>query len=131
MLAAAIPVWERLRQRWCASNKSLKNPAEALIPPNLAAVGDKLKDEALAEAVNGGMKKRRLPWLAVHMPRFQHSEAERSALLATFISHDRVPDDAPDSAVARTDAAQAHLAAGIRRGESPGRRAKTRRSARV
>ena len=62
----------------------------------------------MAEAVNGGMKKRRLPWLAVHMPRFQHSDAERSALLAAFISHDRVPDDAPESAVARTEAAQAH-----------------------
>jgi glucose/arabinose dehydrogenase/mono/diheme cytochrome c family protein len=88
-------------------HQSLKSPAETLIPPNLAAVGDKLKDEALAEAVNGGMKKRRLPWLAVRMPRFEHSEAERSALLAAFISHDRVPDDAPQPVIARTDAAQA------------------------
>lgn len=89
-------------------NKSFKGSVEALIPPNLAAVGDKLTDDALAEAVNGGGKKRRLPWLAVHMPHFQHLDAERSALLAAFISHDRVPDDAPESAVVRTDAAQAH-----------------------
>jgi mono/diheme cytochrome c family protein len=89
-------------------NKSFKGSVEALISPNLTAVGDKLKDEALAEAVNGGPKQRRLPWLAVHMPRFQHSDAERSALLAAFTSHDRVPDDAPESAVVRTDAAQAH-----------------------
>ena len=89
------------------SKGSLRTPAETLIPPNLTAVGDKLKDEALAEAVNGGMKKRRLTWLAVRMPRFQHADAERSALLAAFISRDRIPDDAPESAVARFDAAQA------------------------
>ncbi len=89
------------------SKGSLRTAAETLIPPNLTAVGDKLKDEALAEAVNGGMKKRRLPWLAVRMPRFQHADLERSALLAAFVSRDRIPDGAPESAVARSDAAQA------------------------
>ncbi len=76
-----------------------------MVPPNLTAVGDKLKDQALAEAVEGGGKKRRLPWLAVHMPRFEHTDDERAALLAAFISRDRVPDGAPESAAARTDAA--------------------------
>jgi mono/diheme cytochrome c family protein/glucose/arabinose dehydrogenase len=93
------------------SKGSLRATAESLIPPNLTAVGDKLKDEALAEAVNGGMKKRRLPWLTVRMPRFQHSDQERSALLAAFVSHDRIPDDAPESAATRSDAAQARAAA--------------------
>ncbi len=106
MPAADIPVSGSPQLASCGAKDHQRTAAETLIPPNLTAVGDKLKDEALAEAVNGGMKKRRLPWLAVRMPRFQHSDLERSALLAAFVSRDRIPEGAPESAVARSDAAQ-------------------------
>jgi len=89
-LAALAPVLAR-------GDANLRGRAEILVPPNLTAVGDKLTDDALLEALNGGMKKRRLSWLAVRMPRFEHSDAERQSLQAVFIAHDRIPDHAPDS----------------------------------
>jgi len=72
-------------------DEALQGQSEALIPPALTAVGDKLKDDALAAAVSGEQRKVRLPWLKVRMPRFSHSDAERDAIAAYFIAHDRIP----------------------------------------
>src|SRR5690606_21403008 len=47
------------------------------------------------EAVSGEQPKPRMPWLKVRMPRFQHTKAEKSALVRYLISHDRIPDSAP------------------------------------
>ena len=79
---------------------TLAGKSEGMIPPALTAVGDKLLDKALAEAVSGEQPKRRLSWLNVRMPRFQHSADDKAALLAYFIGHDRIPDDAPQSNIA-------------------------------
>jgi len=74
---------------------ALAGQSEAMIPPALTAVGDKLKHAALSEAVSGEQKTIRMPWLRVRMPRFQHSTADKQALLDYLISHDLVPDDGP------------------------------------
>ncbi|QDU07891.1 c-type cytochrome [Gimesia aquarii] len=74
---------------------ALAGQSEAMIPPALTAVGDKLKREALSEAVSGEQKTIRMPWLHVRMPRFQHTKADKEALLDYLVSHDRVPDDGP------------------------------------
>ncbi|MBI1904518.1 MAG: c-type cytochrome [Planctomycetia bacterium] len=58
-------------------------------PPSLVAVGDKLRDEALLEAIQA--KNPRRPWLAVRMPRFDLSDVERSALVRHFVDNDRRP----------------------------------------
>jgi hypothetical protein len=73
----------------------LRGQSEALIPPNLTAVGDKLKDAPLAEAVAGEQKSIRMPWLKVRMPTFNHEPEERAALVSYLIGHDRIPDGAP------------------------------------
>ncbi len=73
----------------------LAGQSEALVPPDLTAVGDKLRDEALALAIAGKQKAQRLPWLRVRMPRFNHQPAEAEALLTYLVSHDRIPDVAP------------------------------------
>jgi len=77
------------------ADSELQGKSQGLIPPALNAVGDKLLDSALAEAVGGDRKDRRLPWLMVRMPRFKHSEAEKRDLMAYLIGHDRIPADAP------------------------------------
>ncbi len=74
----------------------LAGQSQALIPPSLTAVGDKLVDKALALAVSGEQP-RRMPWLHVRMPRFRHTEAEKQALAAYFIARDRIPDGAPET----------------------------------
>jgi mono/diheme cytochrome c family protein/glucose/arabinose dehydrogenase len=74
---------------------SLRGESEALIPPALTAIGDKLYDEPLATAVSGLQKEVRLPWLHVRMPRFDHTDVDKQALLAYLIGHDRIPDGAP------------------------------------
>lgn len=79
-----------------SQREDLRGQAQALIPPELTAVGDRLRDEVLAEAVTGGGE-RRLPWLLIRMPRFSHTPAERDALVRFFITEDRIPDTA-DSA---------------------------------
>jgi mono/diheme cytochrome c family protein len=73
--------------------KDLRGQAQALIPPALTAVGDRLRDEVLSDAVGGGQE-RRLPWLLVRMPKFVHSEAERQSLVQLLITEDRIPDAA-------------------------------------
>ena len=73
----------------------LAGQSETMVPPDLTAAGDKLRDESLAAAIAGKQKKLRLPWLRVRMPRFEQQPAEADALLAYFIGHDRIPDAAP------------------------------------
>jgi mono/diheme cytochrome c family protein len=77
----------------------LRGKSQGLIPPALNAVGDKMLDSALAEAVSGDRKDRRLPWLMVRMPRFQHSMEDKRDLLAYLIGHDRIPSEAPATIV--------------------------------
>lgn len=67
-----------------------------LVPPNLTAVGDKLLDASLVAALSGEQQVRK-PWLKVRMPKFAHSDDDKAALLAYFISHDRIPDQAAPS----------------------------------
>ncbi|MEX0716888.1 MAG: c-type cytochrome [Planctomycetaceae bacterium] len=108
-------------------DENLKGRAQALIPPSLTAVGDKLTDAALVEAVQGKQKPR-LTWLDVRMPRFEHSQEDLDAMVAYLVAHDRIPDDAPasggrqppgDSKSPRVSGAQAtdapNLPAGLRR----------------
>ena len=85
----------RLAASIAKSDEALSGLHMTLIPPRLHAVGDRLHDEALSEAIQGGPKNPRLSWLRVRMPRFQHSEAEKSALVAYLIGHDRVPEGGP------------------------------------
>lgn len=77
------------------ADKRLAGQSQGLIPPDLTAVGDRLQDEALAKAVSG-QQPRRLPWLSVQMPRFNHSEQELAALTDYLIGHDRLPNGIPD-----------------------------------
>ncbi len=72
----------------------LKGHSQQLIPPSLTAVGDRLRDEVLAEAVSGSPSIRRLPWLTVRMPRFSLSEEDREAISFRLITEDRIPDSA-------------------------------------
>jgi cytochrome c2 len=69
----------------------LPGQSEALIPPDLTAVGDKLHDKALAVAIRGEQPTVRMPWLRVRMPRFAHTADETAALQAYLIGHDRIP----------------------------------------
>ncbi|MBS0264003.1 MAG: c-type cytochrome [Planctomycetes bacterium] len=82
------------------SDEALVGQSESLVPPNLTAVGDKLRDEALITALSGTAKTRRLPWLRVRMPRFQHTPEEAEALRAYLVAHDRIPPAAPQAAPA-------------------------------
>jgi len=67
-----------------------------LEPPSLSSVGDKFTDETLAKLIHGGQPARR-PWLRVRMPRFAHNDADRDAIAAYLIDHDRIPLDPPSS----------------------------------
>lgn len=77
------------------SLESLRGESEAMIPPSLDAVGDKLQDEALLKSVSGEQP-RRMDWLHIRMPNFKHSKEEAQLLAETFIAEDRIPDGAPD-----------------------------------
>jgi len=89
----------------------LTGQSQALIPPNLTAVGDKLYDEPLAKSVRGEQQ-RRMSWLGVRMPKFAHSDAEQAALVAHFIDTDRIPDGAPDTRTITGSATSQELIAG-------------------
>lgn len=73
----------------------LQGQTQSLLPPHLTAVGDRLQDEALRKALSGDQPKR-LSWLAVRMPKFQHSAEELDMLTEYLIGHDRLPDPIPD-----------------------------------
>jgi mono/diheme cytochrome c family protein/glucose/arabinose dehydrogenase len=74
------------------ADERLRGQSQALIPPNLTAVGDKLPEAALARALAGDPDRPRLPWLKVRMPRFRHTATETDALVAYLVAHDRIPD---------------------------------------
>lgn len=78
----------------------LAGQSEALLPPNLTAVGDKLRDDALLLAIAGKQKANRLPWLRVRMPQFEHKPEESAALLSYLVNHDRIPAAAPQTEAA-------------------------------
>lgn len=82
------------------AHPDLRGQSQSLVPPPLTAVGDKLTDEYLANAVAGEQTERRLPWLLVRMPKFKHTPAERGAIVHHLITSDRIPDEADKS---RTD----------------------------
>ena len=86
------------------SHDALRGRSQLLIPPALTAVGDKLQDDVLRLAVSGKQPVRRLPWLAVRMPVFRHSETDLSDLQGYLRASDRIPDEA--------DAARPEIAAG-------------------
>jgi mono/diheme cytochrome c family protein len=82
------------------ADESLIGQQMTLIPPRLNAVGDRMYDAALSEAIRGEQKSLRLPWLRVRMPRFAHSRSEQSSIMETLVSHDRIPDGSPNSGIA-------------------------------
>ena len=73
----------------------LTGQSQGLIPPHLTAVGDRMLTESLAKGIRGELPKR-LPWLSVRMPKFNHSESESKQLMSYLIGHDRLPDPIPD-----------------------------------
>lgn len=68
--------------------------APTLVPPALTAVGDRMRDEPLATAIQGEQKPR-MTWLKVRMPKFSHTKDEAKAILSYLEDHDRIPDHAP------------------------------------
>ncbi len=77
--------------RVSTSDARLRGQSQSLIPPALTAVGDKLHDEPLREAVRGAQRAVRLPWLKVRMPQFRHAPDDEQALLSYLIGQDRIP----------------------------------------
>ncbi len=71
----------------------LRGRSEDLIPPALTAVGDRLRDKVLEDAVQGKSGVR-LPWLLVRMPKFPMTEAESQRLTTLLADEDRIPDAA-------------------------------------
>ena len=69
----------------------LKGKSQVLVPPSLNAVGDKLRDDVLTEAISGKQERARADWLKIRMPRFTHTAEEAQALEEYFIQHDRIP----------------------------------------
>ncbi|MFN5284405.1 MAG: hypothetical protein ACK5KS_06240, partial [Planctomyces sp.] len=74
--------------------EDLRGQSEYLIPPALTAVGDRLRDEVLLEAIQGRSVERRLPWLLVRMPRFPLADSEAATIAGGLIAEDRIPDEA-------------------------------------
>jgi mono/diheme cytochrome c family protein len=74
--------------------EDLRGQSQALIPPALTAVGDKLRDDYLQTAIAGEHPTRRLPWLFIRMPKFRFSPDERTAIVNHFVGSDRIPDEA-------------------------------------
>lgn len=77
------------------SDETLSGQHMTLIPPRLNAVGDRMHDAGLAEAIRGEQKSPRLNWLRVRMPKFAHSPRDQQTLLAHLIGHDRIPAGGP------------------------------------
>ncbi len=90
------------------TDERFRGQSQALIPPSLTAVGDKLLDSALSVAIRGEQKSQRLPWLHVRMPQFQLADEDQQALLSFLIGHDRLPPDPPQTALSIE--AQSHAA---------------------
>ncbi|MBS0205896.1 MAG: hypothetical protein JSS49_23595 [Planctomycetes bacterium] len=79
------------------ADESLAGLHMTLIPPRLNAVGDRMHDAGLAEAIRGEQKSPRLNWLRVRMPKFAHSPGDQALLLKFLVGHDRIPDGGPKS----------------------------------
>jgi mono/diheme cytochrome c family protein len=77
-----------------AKRDDLRGQSQALIPPPLTAVGDRLHDEYLQRAVAGEQKEPRLPWLMVRMPQFDLCSEDREGLVRYFVGSDRIPETA-------------------------------------
>lgn len=60
------------------------------VAPSLNGVGDKLRTEWIEKAISGEATARR-SWLSPRMPKFKHSDKEKSALVAYLTSHDQIP----------------------------------------
>jgi mono/diheme cytochrome c family protein len=76
-----------------AADASLGSLKGTLTPPNLSAVGDKLRAEYLLLAVRGQAPTAR-PWLAVRMPVFPFAPGEAEAIVRFFQNSDRLDPDA-------------------------------------
>jgi mono/diheme cytochrome c family protein len=75
-----------------------------LTPPNLTAVGDKLRAEYLADVLQGTAPRAR-PWLSVRMPAFAFEPGEAEAIATLFGNHDRMgPQPDTPSVPTRPDA---------------------------
>jgi mono/diheme cytochrome c family protein len=84
-----------------------------LTPPNLTAVGDKLRPEYLALAVRGEAPTAR-PWLSARMPSFAFEPNEADAIAEALRGHDRMraePESSPAHAPTRLEPATRDLAA--------------------
>ena len=85
----------RLAAAIAKTDEALSGQHMTLIPPRLNAVGDRMHDTGLAEAIRGEQKTPRLNWLRVRMPKFAHSAQEQQSLLTHLIGHDRIPAAGP------------------------------------
>ncbi|MCP3920163.1 MAG: c-type cytochrome [bacterium] len=65
--------------------------AARLVPPDLSGVGAKLRADWLHRTLTGEAPSPR-PWLAMRMPRFTLSDAERETLVRWLVATDGVPD---------------------------------------
>jgi len=80
-----------------AKRDDLRGQSQALIPPPLTAVGDRLHDSYLQRAVAGEQKEPRLPWLMVRMPQFDLTPEDRDSLVRYFVGSDRIPETADNA----------------------------------
>ena len=70
---------------------ALQGQTQLLIPPSLDALGDKLVDAVLDQALSGKQDRIRTDWLKVQMPQFSHKPDVLAALKHYFVEHDRIP----------------------------------------
>jgi cbb3-type cytochrome oxidase cytochrome c subunit len=80
-------------------DESLSGMQMLLIPPRLNAVGDRMHDAGLAEAIRGEQKSPRLNWLHVRMPKFAHTPIEQASIMRALIQHDRIPVGSPQKEI--------------------------------
>ncbi len=82
------------------SDPDLNRLKGTLTPPNLTAVADKLRPEALAAVLSSKAPTPR-PWLSVRMPQFDLTPAEIDRLARVWRSHDASPASPPPTNTAR------------------------------
>lgn len=87
-----------LAGRAAALDPDLAGQSEAMMPPDLSAVGDKLRDDYLARAIAGQQEDFRMPWLRIRMPRFGHSDGDLATIVRYLVDHDRIPAGAAQPA---------------------------------
>ena len=74
------------------SQPELASQVQALVPPSLNQVGDKLNFDALTDAISGQSPVRR-DWLQIRMPRYRFKDGEVTALAKALSSRDQFPED--------------------------------------